>query len=312
MALSLDRGPRRGRRSVMKLPLWLRNPIGRRTKSRNRSLPRSASGWSRLMLEPLEERVLLATITWTNAAGGDWDTPGNWSTGALPGSADDVVIGTLNSGAGVTHAQNTTAAVRSVSASSPITLSQGTLQISGALSDSSPITLTGGTLQKATITAGTALEANRTGTLDEVTLSGTVHILSSFLGAGNVQVTDTAHTGAGLTLAGGSVLMDGFTALTFVGTQTLAGSGTVTDVGGGIGLSGAGQTLTIAPGVTIKGSSGSLDVGGNTLVNQGTLSGDASVGPSGGFTVNGTNWVNEGTLQGVSSGIIILSGSWSN
>jgi hypothetical protein len=67
------------------------------------------------MLEPLEERRLLATVTWTNPAGGDWDTTGNWSTGALPGSADDVVIGTLNSGAGVTHAQNTTAAVKSMS-----------------------------------------------------------------------------------------------------------------------------------------------------------------------------------------------------
>jgi RHS repeat-associated protein len=297
----------------MKFPSWLRNPVGRRTKSRKPSLPRSERRWSRLMLEPLEERLLLATVTWTNPAGGDWDTTGNWSTGALPGPADDVVIGTLNSGASVTHARNTTAAVNSITAHSPITLSQGTLQVKGALSDSSDVSLTGGTLQKATIAAGTALLANYTSTLDDVTLSGLLHIVSSFLGAGTVQVTDTADTGAGLTLNGGSILMDPYTSLTFAGTQTLAGSGTVTAAySSGIDLSGSNQTLTIAAGITIKSSGASLDAGGNSLVNQGTLSGDASVGPGGGFTINGTNWINGGIIEAIQGGAVNLSGSWTN
>ena len=90
--------------------------------------------------------------------------------------------------------------------------------------------------------------------------------------------------------------MDPYTGLTFVNTQTLAGSGTVSrQYGSGIGLSGTDQTLTIAAGITIKSSSASLDVGANALVNQGTLSGDTTVGPGGGsMTINGTNWVNDG------------------
>jgi hypothetical protein len=40
----------------MKVPLWLRNPIGRRTKSRTRGLPRRKRRWPRLLLELLEER----------------------------------------------------------------------------------------------------------------------------------------------------------------------------------------------------------------------------------------------------------------
>jgi RHS repeat-associated protein len=266
------------------------------------------------MLEPLEERVLLATVTWTNPAGGDWDTAGNWSTGTLPKSGDDVVIGTLNSGASVTHAQTTTSAVKSITADGPITLSQGTLQVSGALSDSSAVSLTGGVLRNATIAAGTTLMASSsTSTLDDVTLSGTLHLGSSLLGAGSVQVTDTAHTGAGLTLNSGSVLLDPYTGLTFAGTQTLAGSGAVTaDYNSVLALAGTNQTLTIATGITIKSSGASLDVGSNRLVNQGTLSGDAGVGPGGGFTVNGTNWVNGGTIEAVNDGSVSLTGTWTN
>jgi len=33
-------------------------------------------------------------ITWINAGGGNWTTPANWSTGTLPGPADDAVINT--------------------------------------------------------------------------------------------------------------------------------------------------------------------------------------------------------------------------
>src|SRR5262249_50764730 len=43
-------------------------------------------------LEALEDRVVLATVTWINPAGGDWDTPANWSSGSLPGGNDDAVI----------------------------------------------------------------------------------------------------------------------------------------------------------------------------------------------------------------------------
>ena len=47
----------------------------------------------RLMIESLEQRVVLATVTWTGGAGNlVWTTSGNWDSGALPGAGDDVVI----------------------------------------------------------------------------------------------------------------------------------------------------------------------------------------------------------------------------
>ncbi|CAN5331467.1 hypothetical protein BH09PLA1_BH09PLA1_24410 [soil metagenome] len=63
--------------------------------------------------EVLESRLLLAAVSWTNAAGGAWNDAANWSSNpALPGAADDVSIdlpGTYT----VTLA-NTAASVKSV------------------------------------------------------------------------------------------------------------------------------------------------------------------------------------------------------
>src|SRR5579884_4088874 len=58
-------------------------------------------------IESLERRVLLSTVSFTgNGDGTSWTDPNNWSTGALPQPADDVVISesdnrviTLGSGA---------------------------------------------------------------------------------------------------------------------------------------------------------------------------------------------------------------------
>ncbi len=185
----------------------------------------------------------------------------------------------------------------------------GTLNLGGGTLDSSigPLTLAGGTINGGTVSD--TILASYGGTLNDVTVSGLLHIV------GGLSVTDTAGTGAGLTLAsGGSVMMDAYTGLAFAGTQTLAGSGTVSaQYGSGIGLSGTDQTLTIAAGIAFKSSGSTLNVGANTLVNQGTLSGDASVGPGGGsLTVNGTNWVNDGTVEAINGGSVSLSGSWSN
>ena len=76
----------------------------------------------------LEDRTLLSTVTWINPSGGDWDTPSNWSTDALPGPSDDVVIDLL--GITVTHSSSASDSVNSLTISS----SQSALDISnGAL-----------------------------------------------------------------------------------------------------------------------------------------------------------------------------------
>src|SRR5262249_13401014 len=43
-------------------------------------------------LESLEDRVQPSTVSWISSASGQWATAANWSTGAVPGAGDDVVI----------------------------------------------------------------------------------------------------------------------------------------------------------------------------------------------------------------------------
>src|SRR5262245_49321101 len=75
-------------------------------------------------LEGLEDRLAPATVTWTNPAGGLWNVGSNWSTGAVPGAADDVTIGRLNPGAAVTHGSGTDA-VHSLSLASALNVTSG-------------------------------------------------------------------------------------------------------------------------------------------------------------------------------------------
>ena len=126
-------------------------------------------------------------------------------------------------------------------------------------------------------------------------------------------------TGAGLTLQGGTVTLNGSDGLVFSGTQTLAGNGTVNlSAGDNITLNhpSASNILTIAAGITIHGGGGAggvgstIDIGAASLDNKGILSGDLTNGSP--LTINGTNWVNEGTIQAISGCAVTLSGSWTN
>ena len=116
---------------------------------------RSASPVFRCVFRPalsqLEQRMLLACVAWINPAGGDWDTPANWSTGALPGPSDDVIIDI--SGITVTHSSTASDSVNSLTTSasdSTLDLSNGSLALSADSSISGGLTVGGGTL----ITAG--------------------------------------------------------------------------------------------------------------------------------------------------------------
>src|SRR6516225_2637877 len=54
---------------------------------------------SRPHVERLEERLAPSAVSWTGGAGTlNWTDAGNWSTGAVPTSADDVTIGLAVSG----------------------------------------------------------------------------------------------------------------------------------------------------------------------------------------------------------------------
>ena len=104
----------------------------------------------------LEDRTLLTTVSWINPAGGDWDTPSNWSSDALPGPTDDVVIAL--SGITVTHSSTASDSVNSLTISASdatLDLSNGSLSIASNSSISGNLSIEGGDLSVAgTLTLG--------------------------------------------------------------------------------------------------------------------------------------------------------------
>ena len=82
------------------VPQWLK---GRRQGSTHREGRRAAARPRRPRAEVLEARLMPAVVQWINPAGGTWNTPGNWSTGNLPGATDDVVINVPSTNVTITH-----------------------------------------------------------------------------------------------------------------------------------------------------------------------------------------------------------------
>src|SRR5438445_251551 len=120
----------------MKLPLWLRNPIARRTKSRKRSNARRP----RLFLEALEDRVLLSILEQWLGGSGDWHDSSRWlaheqpdNFHRAPGPDDVIDLTGLSADDTITYSS---AAAESVQA---LSLSRGTLVLQNG-----SLTLTGG------------------------------------------------------------------------------------------------------------------------------------------------------------------------
>jgi alpha-L-arabinofuranosidase len=73
-------------------------------------------------LEALEGRALPSTVSWMSSTSGAWTTKADWSTGAVPGSGDDVVI---NQSPGVTVTLAASTSIHSLS------LTGATLDVTG-------------------------------------------------------------------------------------------------------------------------------------------------------------------------------------
>ena len=206
-------------------------------------------------LEPLEDRIAPAMIVWGNSSGGDWDTAANWQGGVNPGPADDAVINIAVANP-ITHSQNTTDQVNSLSVTgkAAVNLGSGTLQIAGTLASNGSVTIEGGTLRNATVSAGTTITAaNSSNTLSGVTFDGTLD-MGSVYGA---KMTVTS----GLTLNGtillGSADGSDVGTLTVQGTQSWSGTGSILFGGSdttSLAMS-SGATLTLGAGLTLHGQS---------------------------------------------------------
>ena len=272
-----------------------KNSSATRTGRPRRRGPRRLLHLFRPAWERMEDRTLLATMLWTNAAGGDWDVASNWVNAAnpsdqhVPTSSDDAEINM--SGITVTHSTSASDSVNSVTVASGTTLSlsSGTLAIASASTISGNLTMSGGTLS----TAGS------------LTVSGA----TTWTG-GTMSGTGTTSTDGGLTL-GSATSYDQM----FLTGQTLDnfGAATLSDpnntnyglfLGSGATLDNeAGASFAFATNTYIISSGGSP--AGGTFVNAGTLSNTGGTGTSvieSGITLNDSGMIQASTgtlsLQG--------------
>jgi RHS repeat-associated protein len=129
-------------------------------------------------LEILEDRILLATARWINAAGGDWGEASNWDIQRVPSSSDDVIIDMAN--VTVTHSTGSDSINRlTLSGSdSALILADGTLTIANT------VQVTNGTfsVNAGTLTAQSGLTINNGRfNFNGGSLTGTVTLINSAL-----------------------------------------------------------------------------------------------------------------------------------
>jgi hypothetical protein len=228
----------------------------------------------RPLLEALEDRWLPSAVSWISTSSGDWDTPGNWSTGALPTPADDVTIN--KPGVTVTHSLGNFDAVHSLTSTDAIVLPTGTLVLGAASSISGTFTLSGGTL-------------SGVGTL---TVSGQLAWSGGTMSGSGVTIAN-----GGLAITGtSSELLDRRT-LTNAATGTWDGSNDLNLTNGAVFNNASGATFTVNNDRTI----GDFGAATNTFNNVGTF----TKAGGGGVTIVNTAFKDPGTVN-VNSGTLRL------
>src|SRR5262245_58647838 len=97
----------------------------------------------RLLIEQLEDRSLLTTISWAIDGDGFWDDAANWSTGSVPTLGDDVVIARPAGAFTVTHRSGSTS-VNSITSDEKLIVSGGVLDVAAYIQIDSDLVLSGG------------------------------------------------------------------------------------------------------------------------------------------------------------------------
>src|SRR5262249_16714527 len=163
---------------------------------------------------------VLSTVFWNNPGGGAWESRANWSTGSLPGPADDVMISSLAPGATITHTTDNTfihSLTTSLAGASTLAMNGGTLAVgvSATLDSNTTLNLaagavggtgdwvfngalnwTGGTISgpgTATVNGGLTLGGDATKTLDRRTLTIPSGVAANWTtGTGHLTLADGA------------------------------------------------------------------------------------------------------------------------
>ncbi|MFO0945582.1 MAG: autotransporter-associated beta strand repeat-containing protein [Planctomycetota bacterium] len=303
---------------------WLGKMLGS-SKSREKE-----SGTRTPNLECLEDRLVLATLTWQGVSGNNWSVAANWVENAIPQDGDTLVF---NSNTPPTSFQS----INDIAGLDLVTIQivndgSSSFSISGeAITISTSITRSGsgsGTdnlgFNSVTLAAGVALTNNGTSIL---TLSAPIDTNGQVLtvsGTGNTNLTGAVTGTGGITKSGTSTLtLSGNN--TYSGATTLSG-GTIATQGSGIGDNSAvsianGATLVLNANETIGSLAGvagsivdlntfTLSAGGNntstTFAGVLSDSGALTKQGSGNMTLSGTNTYTGQTT--VSAGTLTLQG----
>ena len=286
-----------------------------------------------------------ATITWTNTAGGNWNTAANWNSNSVPGSGDIAVI-TNNA---ITVTLNTSPTVGGITLGANAGCGGGTI----LLMNGQTLTLRGplvvGSCGQFTVDSGTLsgnANASLSGVIDwtggilsgtlTLAANGTLNIMggSGFNDLPNCTLTNngtviwtSGHVrGNGSTTIINSGLWDCQSDLLF-DNNTYGGSANFMNLTAGTLRKSAGtNTTTLGPGLFLS-NNGTLDVRTNFLSLNGGGSFNGGSGTSttgtlqlaaGTYTINGTVTTTNvqltgGTLTGanvISGGLTWVTGSW--
>jgi Ca2+-binding RTX toxin-like protein/Tol biopolymer transport system component len=252
------------------------------------------------------QQVTGATITWTNASGGNWSTASNWSSGRVPGPGDHVVIPDLGAaGANLTITfAGPTANVASVTTAENLELTGGNLVISGQLSGPGLILLRGGQLTGATIASGTTVRAtSSTSTIDGLTVNGNIEATSANLNLRN---------GAMFTTDGKFFIDNGYS-LGFEGSQRISGTGQINLGFGSLNSSASTTTeLVVDDGMLLNLRNGWLSGSNLTVVNYGVIEADSGTSSTE-MRLQPARLVNYGTLRASGGGRLLVDAvQWEN
>ncbi len=244
-------------------------------------------------MELLEERHLLAAITWTGG-GADpnlWHQSANWDLARVPSAGDDVFIPDVESTSQITfNSASGSVEVNSLSSSEPLLISGGTLAVVDSAQLHAPFTLSGGTL----------------------TGAGTITVAASMVWSGGSM------TGSGVTNAEGGLTIDGSGVKT-IHERTLNNAGTAIWSGTGNLTGGVGSTINNLPtglfDIQTDAAFASGVIGTKTFNNAGTLRKSVATGTTNvsawEFNNSGSVVVQTGTLSinsgGSSTGAYSLS-----
>lgn len=261
--------------------------------------------WS--TLETLENRQLLAAVSWDGEAGDNlWHSAANWSTNTVPDAGDDVSLSVAGAPTVLFNTQTGSRTIRSLSSNQSVAFSGGSLAVTTTAIMQAALTMSAGTLAGGSwnVTGGTMTISGTAATLAGVAITGDFSLPSA-----NARVSITG----GLTLNGTATLSGFQTALMFVGgNQTLTGANAV------VAFEGAGQhfftaesgaAVTIGPSVTVRGqdaqiSSGIFLGGSGTIINQGTILSNINGST---VTINPSTFLNAGIVSVASSARLTLS-----